>query len=213
MKTFDFDTIEDFDTHIALSIPNYDFLAEHVLYLIEALTEGDSAVVDLGCSTGKMLKTIDRREDCQYFGYDISSLLPKGNDKINLFFEQRDIVKDAFKQGCSVISAVFTLQFLPRHQRQLVIDKAYKALNAGGYFIVVEKTHSATPLIENLTNAIYYRYKQKNFSSEAILEKQQSLASVMKLHTSEEIMQELSAFTAVEIFWKSYGFTGYIARK
>ena len=95
MKKFDFNKIDDFDKHISLSIPNYEFLKEHIVYLIEALTEENTNILDLGCSTGSLLKSIDKRESCQYFGFDTSNLLPKINQP-NTHFQNRDIVKDNF---------------------------------------------------------------------------------------------------------------------
>ena len=212
MKKFDFNKIDDFDKHISLSIPNYEFLKEHIVYLIEALTEENTNILDLGCSTGSLLKSIDKRESCQYFGYDTSNLLPSANQP-NIHFQNKDIVKDSLVDNCSIISSIFTLQFLPSHERKNVIQKIHHSLNEGGYFILCEKTHSVNPLLENITNSIYYRFKKNSFSAEEILEKQQQLASSMKLKTMDEIEKELSIFSHFEVFWKSYGFVGYIIKK
>lgn len=214
MKQFDFNKIENFDKHINLSIPNYDFLKEHVRFLIEALTEKDTNVLDLGCSTGSLLFGVDKQKNNKYIGYDISDLIPDYNDEENnLFFKKEDLLEADLPDNCSVISSIFTLQFLPRHKRKNVVKKVYDSLNDGGYFIICEKTHSEDPCLESITNSIYYKYKSKNFSSEEILEKQQALTSVMKLKTVKEIFEELNEFSHVEIFWKSYGFCGLIARK
>lgn len=212
MNNFDFNKIKDFDRHINLSIPNYDFLSNHLKFLVEALTESETNVLDLGCSTGSLLLSLERNKSCNYFGYDISNLLPlELETEVN--FEKSDITKIDFPTNTSVISSIFTLQFLPRHKRKEVIQKAYDSLNDGGYFIVCEKTHSNDPCLESITNSIYYKYKREHFTDEEILQKQQELTSVMKLKTPKEIEEELSIFSFVEIFWKSYGFCGFIARK
>lgn len=212
MKGFDFNKIDDFDKHINLSIPNYDFLKNQTKFLIEALTEKETNVVDLGCSTGALLLSVEKEATCNYFGYDISKLIPEdGLDGIN--FLKKDILKEEYPNNCSVISSIFTLQFLPRHKRKEVIQKAYESLNEGGYFIVCEKTHSSDPILESIINSVYFKYKREHFTDEEILQKQQELTSVMKLKTVPEIEAELSQFSMVEIFWKSYGFCGFIARK
>lgn len=212
MEKFDFNKIKDFDKHINLSIPNYDFLSNHVKLLIEALTEKETNIIDLGCSTGALLLGLDKEDSCNYYGYDISDLIPNNNiDKI--IFKKEDITKVTLPENSSVVSSIFTLQFLPRHKRQKVIEKVYDSLNEGGYFIVCEKTHSEDRIIESINNSIYYKYKRNYFEDHEILEKQQQLTSVMKLKTIEEIKSELKQFSMIEIFWKSYGFCGFIARK
>jgi tRNA (cmo5U34)-methyltransferase len=211
-KGFNFDSVEDFDKHIYLSIPNYDFLCEHIQYLIETLTEIDTTIFDIGCSTGKLLKNIDKNPSCSYIGMDMSSIISVDGSE-NVSFIKKDITKEDFPDNCSVISSVFTLQFLPSHERKNVIKKAYDSLNEGGHFIVCEKTHSEIPAIESITNSIYYRFKSKNFTPEEIFKKQQELAVSMKLKTSPMIFDELKEFSYVEIFWKSYGFMGFLAKK
>lgn len=212
MKSFDFNKIDDFDKHINLSIPNYEFLKNQVKFLIEALTEKETNVVDLGCSTGALLLSLDKTPSCSYYGYDISNLLPE-EDLEGIHFEKSDILEIEYPNNCSVISSIFTLQFLPRHKRSEVVSKVYDSLNEGGYFIMCEKTHSSDPVLESITNSVYYKYKREHFSDEEILQKQQELTNVMKLKTVLEIEKELSMFSTVEIFWKSYGFCGFIARK
>lgn len=212
MQNFDFNKIDNFDTHIGLSIPNYDFLKDHVKMLIEALAEKETLILDLGCSTGSLLKEIEKEPSCKYIGYDISNLIEVAEFE-NLNFIKADITKIEYPKNTSVISSLFTLQFLPKQKRKEVVEKAYKSLNEGGYFIICEKIHSEDPCLESITNSIYYKYKRKNFSDTEILQKQQQLTNVMKLKTISEIEKELELFSHKEIFWKSYGFCGFIARK
>ena len=212
MQKFDFNKIDDFDRHIDLSIPNYSFLKEHIKYLIETLTEDHSNIIDLGCSTGNLLLSLDRKNTCNYYGFDTSNLLSDVSEE-NLSFKNYDITKVDYPDNTSIISSIFTLQFLPRQKRKEVIQKAYNSLNEGGYFILCEKTHSNDVVLENITNSIYYRFKSKNFNPDEILKKQQELACSMKLKTITDIEDELSIFKFSEVFWKSYGFAGFIARK
>jgi len=77
LKTFDFNKIEDFDEHIRLSIPNYDFLFEQVKVLVEAFAEEECPVVDVGCSTGRLVSSLTVS---QCYGIDSSSLID--NEKL-----------------------------------------------------------------------------------------------------------------------------------
>ena len=213
MKDFDFNEIDDFDKHIDLSIPNYDFLKKHLIFMIEALSENNTLILDLGCSTGSLLKELNKKKSCQYIGYDLSNLIENNKNIDNLKFIKGDITKLDYPSNASIISSIFTLQFIPQQERKLVIKKAFDSLNEGGYFIICEKTHSIDPIIENITNSIYYKYKRQNFTDTEILQKQQQLTNIMKLKTTKGLEDELKMFSHSEIFWKSYGFCGIIARK
>lgn len=76
MKEFSFNTIEDFDEHILTSIPNYDILIEAIKSMSEYFMTEGSNIYDLGCSTGKLLKSI-KREGVNKIGYDVANLLPE----------------------------------------------------------------------------------------------------------------------------------------
>lgn len=212
MKSFNFNEIENFDNHINLSIPNYDFLKNHIKFFIEAIQEDDTNVLDLGCSTGSLLIELDKKENINYYGYDISNLIPNIKSD-NLKFIKEDLDKIDFPDNASVITSIFTLQFLPSNKRKNVLKKIYNSLNKGAYFIMCEKIYLEDKNLENLNNIIYYKYKRKNFSDTEILKKQEELANVMKLKTLKEIEEELSNFSNIECFWKSYGFCGIIAKK
>ena len=75
MEKFSFDTINDFDNHIIKSIPNYDILFSSIKSISEYFFCENTNVYDLGCSTGKLLKSINN--NCNKIGYDIANLLPK----------------------------------------------------------------------------------------------------------------------------------------
>ena len=55
---FDFNTVNDFDNHIRLSIPNYDQLFDTFLSLTSIYSEPHTCVIDYGCSTGKLLNKL-----------------------------------------------------------------------------------------------------------------------------------------------------------
>jgi tRNA (cmo5U34)-methyltransferase len=57
-EPFSFDTINNFDEHIAQSIPNYHTLTEAICDLSTYFMTEDTQVIDLGCSTGKLLERI-----------------------------------------------------------------------------------------------------------------------------------------------------------
>ena len=73
-KPFEFDTIEDFDKHINLSIPSYETLSDVFTGVACAFAQPESSVVDVGCSTGKFLSDLPKANDCNYIGIDKTEL-------------------------------------------------------------------------------------------------------------------------------------------
>ena len=69
-KPFEFDAIDDFDKHINLSIPSYDTLSNVFTGITCAFGHPESAVVDIGCSTGKFLSDLPQIDECTYIGID-----------------------------------------------------------------------------------------------------------------------------------------------
>jgi SAM-dependent methyltransferase len=79
IEPFSFETITNFDEHIRQSIPNYDLLSDSIISLAPYFLKPYSAVIDLGCSTGKLLEAIPY--EGRKLGYDKSpNLLPSSHD-------------------------------------------------------------------------------------------------------------------------------------
>jgi tRNA (cmo5U34)-methyltransferase len=208
---FDFNKIKDFDRHIHLSIPNYDSLIEQINGFAKYFVDEYSTVYDLGCSTGKFLKSLDKRENVHYIGIDNSTLLPASDNYID--FVKADLRDYEFNEKASFITSIFTLQFLPREERTMLLNKVKDILLDYGAFIVCEKTYSANPIMEDITTSLYYEFKQTNFSAKEILNKERELRYNMKRLTLKDILNELRFIGEPEIFWRSFNFVGVIVIK
>ena len=68
---FDFSKIEDFDSHINQSIPNYSSLFSIFKSIAEHYAQPYSHVEDLGCSTGSFLHQLNKNKDTHYHGIDV----------------------------------------------------------------------------------------------------------------------------------------------
>ena len=218
---------EGFDNHIEQSIRGYNNLLEDVLKISEYFVGDNSDVVDIGCSTGKMLKSMIRQNsfapNAQYIGIEIEEDFYKEYDKDELAFEslfyfKGDIRDYAFEpESCSLITSIFTLQFMPEDQRQNVIKNIHRALKKGGAFVFSEKTIAELPKIQDIRTFTYYDYKRQNFTAEDILDKEKNLRHMMKLNTRTELVRMCATagfeFQAIDTFWQNYAFTGFIAIK
>ena len=123
-------------------------------------------------------------------------------------------VRDYSFNNCSLITSIFTLQFMSPKDRQEVLNKVYNGLNTGGAFIFSEKTFSCNPKIQDMMTFTFYDYKRKYFSDKEILDKEVQLRHMMKLNTKTEIYDMLNkAGFEVHNFWQNFNFIGAIALK
>ncbi|NBR24734.1 MAG: hypothetical protein EBU08_13375 [Micrococcales bacterium] len=209
-EPFSFDTITDFDDHIAKSIPNYHLLNDAVRDLATFYAKEDFSIVDLGCSTGKLLESIPFEGD--KLGIDISgNLLPESHD--NVQYVQKDLrsFRNLGKTPSLVIS-LFTLQFLPLADRPNILSLVYDELAEGGAFIWAEKVHEESGELERVMNSAYYDFKRLHFSASEIMKKERDLRPIMQTNTSMRnyIMAENAGFTVGTMFWKFYNFEAWL---
>lgn len=228
MEKFSFDTVQNFDDHINLSIPNYSFVAKHVSQYSDYFVRDYTSVVDLGCSTGKLLLEMNHREKASYYGYDISDNLIPRKDGQKPIFIKGDLVQIAdntlepkmpttgistFPKDISFAYSLFTLQFLPPTKRRTVVEAINKHLVPGGAFVSCEKIYSKNAKLQDMTNSIYYEFKNQSFAGDVILSKERDLRSLHTLQTLEESIQDLSVIGTPHVFWMSYNFVGLIVIK
>jgi len=220
---FTFATAEEgFDDHIENSVRGYSNLWNDILKLSLYFLENDTNMVDIGCSTGKLIEQMQEQNKesipkAKYIGIELEEDFfanYKLNDSLNIEYIKEDIRNYKF-ENCSLVTSIFTLQFMPHKDRKKVIKNIYKGLNQGGGLIFSEKIISNQPQIQEMLTFIYYDYKKKYFSESEILEKEVLLRSMMKPSTLNEIisMCEDVGFTCVQQFWQNFNFLAFIAIK
>lgn len=211
---FSFSTIENFDEHINSSIFGYSTLINSIVKLSDYFIEEKTNIYDIGCSTGSLLSQIRERQGYgNYYGIEIEKNIIKPREGINILnLDVRDI--DIFNNA-SMITSIFTLQFIPKKDRYSIIKKIYDGLNSGGCFIMAEKTISESAKIQEIFTFQYYDFKSNTFTSEEILSKEKDLRRIMKPTSLDDNLKMLSlaGFKTYDIFWKSFNFTAIIAIK
>ena len=163
-----------------------------------------------------MLKKIntDRYKGVKKIGIDSSlNLLPKNTQ--NISFIDYDLRDEFLFTNASIISSVFTLQFLPQSKRFAIIKNIYQGLIKGGAFFFCEKIYSSYAKIQDMFTFNYYDFKAKTFSAEEILNKEKSLRYLMQPCTHEENISMLkeAGFNIFDIFIKHFNFEGIVAIK
>ena len=221
---------EGFDEHIDWSIRGYSNLLDDVINLSRYFVENNTKVVDIGCSTGKLTKRVmehnnDVCPSANYVGVEVAegffdnmdkrkTELNKKFPKLSLEFIKDDIRNYKF-ENCSLVTSLFTLQFMPYSSRETVIQNIYDGLNEGGAFIFAEKIDTTHSTLENMLRTIYYDFKNQKFSYDDIMTKEKTLQNMLKPNSWIEIenMLDSAGFKAVQSFWQNHLFIGAMAIK
>lgn len=215
---------EGFDNHIDSSIRHYSTLHDDIVKMSKYFVEDGTNVVDIGCSTGKTLAAMYNQNkefatEVEYRGIDYASgFVPAMIDRMGeipeLYLEHGD-VRDVIFTNCSLVTSIFTLQFMPRKDRQSVLNQIYKGLNPGGAFIFGEKTYSCSSKVQDILTFMYYDFKQESFTADDIMDKEKTLRSMLKPNTWSELVSMLNTagFESVQTFWQNHLFVGAIAIK
>ena len=221
---------EGFDVHINNSIRGYSDLLQDTISLSRYFIEDNTIILDIGCSTGKlteaMLKhNIDHCTSAKWVGVEIADGFKKDLDKRqaklikeghNVEFKHPvDIKKYRDWGNTSLVTSIFTLQFMSKKDRMEIIKNIYAGLNEGGAFIFAEKTICESALVQDMITFNFYDYKRKTFSTEDIMNKERTLRHMMKPFTwlQTEHMMKYAGFSTVQPFWRNHAFVGALAIK
>lgn len=212
---FAFDTIKDFDGHINNSIYGYNLLHELVVNISSFyIRDNDTRpVVDLGCTSGALLKMIGERfPKVARIGYDITDHNFLDGEDLRV----QDITSPSFVvPSAQIVYSIFTAQFLPFEKRLPLLRSIYEALDYTGAFIFCEKEFAESARFQEIYTFANYQNKAKSFTSDEILAKERDIRAIMSPvnHSRNlELLRE-AGFRDVDIFFKSLNFTGYICTK
>lgn len=221
---------EGFDNHIEKSIRGYNHLHDDVINLSRYYVEDWTNVVDIGSSTGKTIEAMALQNEniaksASYIGVEVATGFKADMEKRFRFLQERlpetffefefsDIRNYEF-YNCSLVTSLFTLQFMPPKDRKQVIKNIYNGLNDGGAFIFAEKTVADTGRFQDMFTFTYYDYKRKSFTEKDIMEKEVTLRNMLKPNTWNELTDMLhsAGFRNVQPFWRNFLFVGAIATK
>ena len=221
---------EGFDDHIEHSIRGYKNLLDDIVSLSRNFVEDETNVIDIGCSTGKLTEAFvhSNQNFCKYANYIGIELAPSFFEELdkryermtneyywaNIDFQKKDVRQFKF-ENCSLVTSIFTLQFMPRKDRFDVIKNIYDGLNFGGAFIFAEKTVCEDSRLQEMITFNFYDYKRKHFEASDILEKEKTLRNMLKPNTWKELegMLECAGFKTAQPFWRNHMFVGAIAIK
>jgi len=226
---------EGFDNHIEDSIRGYRNLHDDVVNLSQYFVENDpnKIVLDIGCSTGKTINAMMEQNHsfaprARYVGVEYATgfIEDMQNSEVEITQKELGSVKfynkdirdfEFIETNCSLITSLFTLQFMPPSERVGILKKIYDSLVCGGAFIFSEKTVSSDSRIQDMINFTFYDHKRKSFEDKDILDKEKTLRHMLKPNTWTELVEMLNhaGFKSdkIQTFWQNHLFVAAIAMK
>jgi len=213
-----------FDKHVNKSVPLYDLGQDLTCKLSSFFVNKNCNIYDLGCSTGTLIKKIDKYNSLNsmnIYGIDVEKNMIKvakkklKKTKNKIFLKCLDVNKVKFKKS-DLIIAYYTIQFIRPKYRQALINKIYKSLNWGGAFIFFEKVRAGDARFQDMMNQVYLEYKKDiGYNEKEIWTKSISLRSVLEPYSSSENLRFLkrAGFKDSMSILKYSCFEGFLAIK
>ena len=215
-----------FDDMLERSVPFYKECQRMVIDLTLHFAQKNSAIYDLGCSTGTLLRSLMRaipeNQKIRFIGLDNSeAMLNKAHGKLKGHLKRCELVKanledDFDLTDASVVIMNYTLQFIPPRRRAVMLKKIYKGLRPEGGLLLIEKVRGESDGLNGLFVDQYYTYKQsQGYSKLEIAKKREALENVLvplKPGKNRDLL-EAAGFCQVDIFFKWFNFAGFLAIK
>lgn len=223
---FDETVANVFADMINRSVPGYGTIINMIGVLASHFVKPASRCYDLGCSLGAATLSMRQRisvADVQLIAVDNAEAMisrfqqilersPQGLPVELVCADLRDVkISDA-----SMVVMNFTLQFVPRENRQAVLQGIFDGLLPGACLVLSEKLHFEQAKQESFERDMHLLFKKLNGYSELeIAQKRSALENVLLTETAEQHQQRLLdiGFSQVWPWFQCFNFASFIAIK
>jgi tRNA (cmo5U34)-methyltransferase len=207
-----------FEAHIRRSVPLYDDLHRLIVALACRVVPECGRVIDLGCSTGTLLRAlVSRHPIVDVVGVDVepnmvaSAMRLSGGRGTYLCEDIRCV-----SLGVShLVTCCYTLQFVPICDRLGILQRIARSLAPGGMFVLAEKVRRRDPALQRLCAAAHDDFKRRQgFSDDEIAAKARSLDGVLTPLFDDENLDMLreAGFGFRELLLRHSCFDAWVAR-
>lgn len=215
-----------FPDMIKRSVPGYTTIVAMTGLLAGRYASAGSRLYDLGCSLGA--STLAMRQhvhfgDCQLVGVDNSpAMLARCRTVIDTDSHELPVslvcadLQDVAIENASVVVLNFTLQFVPREQRDAIIERIYRGLNPGGIMVLSEKVTFEDPHLDALNIDLHHQFKRANgYSDLEIAQKRSALENVLLPETLAQHKARIAGagFTSCDVWFQCFNFASLVALK
>lgn len=225
-KEFSFSKIKNFDDHISREIRGYKELDRIIKGISDVAIESETNVYDIGCSTGRLIRELNdrvldetdtaRKRKVNFYGIEPNKNFYqefKNTDTLHLIAD--NVTRETKFNNASLITSMFTLQFVPAKEREFILQNIFDGLNINGVFIWAEKVFARDSQIEQLLTSQHLDFKREGSEATDIMDKERQLRTIMRPFTLDKNLELLDkvGFKQVDTFWRVNNFLGIIAIK
>ena len=229
-KVIDFEFNEQvssvFDDMIKRSVPGYNSINNLLKVIANHHVQKNTHIYDLGCSLGSSSIAIlqgAKGKECNFVAVDLSNsmitqckrnLKPySANEKIEILCED---IRNIHFTNANLVILNFTLQFIPKNDRNNLICKIKNGMLDNGILILSEKIQFEDPQYHHQINTLHNTFKKKNgYTDLEISQKRTALEKVLTPETINNHHQRLTnaGFRSVQTWFQYLNFTSIIAFK
>lgn len=225
---FDDRVVSVFPDMINRSVPGYSLIVPLIGMLARRYAQQDSRLYDLGCSLGAVslaMRTAVRAEGATIVAVDnsidmvrqLESILASDNDQggAEISVVHQDIV-DTEIVDASVVVLNFTLQFIDRATRSILLNRIYNGLRPGGILVLSEKITFEDPAERELQTCWHHDFKRaQGYTELEISRKRDALENVLKPDTMRQHTARLNeaGFDRVLRWYQGFNFISMAALK
>lgn len=224
--SFDQNVAGVFNDMIRRSVPGYSTVIAMTGVLAESFAQENSVIYDLGCSLGTATLAMRHRvhaPNCRIIAVDNSpAMLDRARQ--NLESEDSPIetdlvcadIRDVDIKNASMVVMNFTLQFIPKEERDIIVKKICNGLRPGGAFILSEKFCLQDKQANELLIDLHHQFKKSNgYSDLEISQKRSALENVLVPETldAHQARLKLCGFARSEVWFQCFNFASIVAVK
>ncbi|MDH4039451.1 MAG: carboxy-S-adenosyl-L-methionine synthase CmoA [Gammaproteobacteria bacterium] len=224
--SFDESVARVFPDMIRRSVPGYSTIVAMTGLLAGRYATPGSNLYDLGCSLGASslaMRQNIRQPDCRIIGVDNSAaMLERCRSIIDTDTHHTPVelvcgkLQDVAIENASVVVLNFTLQFIPREERDAVLARIYRGLLPGGIMVLSEKVTFEDPHLDELNIDLHHQFKRANGYSELeVARKRQAIENVLLPETLARHRRRIAeaGFSSCDVWFQCFNFASLIALK
>ena len=224
--SFDESVARVFPDMIKRSVPGYSTIVSMTGLLAGRYAVEGSALYDLGCSLGASslaMRQNIQQQDCRIIAVDNSAaMLERCRSVLDTDTHHTPVelvccdLQDIEIEQASVVVLNFTLQFIPREERDKVLRRIYQGLLPGGIMVLSEKVTFEDPHLDELNIDLHHQFKSANgYSDLEIARKRNAIDNVLLPETLARHSQRIAdaGFSSSDVWFQCFNFASIIALK
>lgn len=222
---FDEQVVRVFPDMIQRSVPGYGSILSMIGEVAESHVKPDTAVFDLGCSLGACTMVIRPRipQSCVIHAIDNSQAMTNalearlkelpGGCEVRLRCAD---IRETTVQNASLSVLNFTLQFVPKEEREALLGVIADGTLPGGALVLSEKISFENEAHQELLTTLHHSFKRANgYSDLEIAQKRTSLENTLIPEYLQTHLDRLKrvGFSVATCWFQCFNFVSILAVK